>query len=105
MKLNTYFLLASQWTHLGVCETFLSDVIPDTLIQIDNCVHVRRDRKGKKGRGIYVRVYISDKLPFHRRSDLASSDIESIWIEIKYDKRNPFYLILYIDQLTHNKYE
>ena len=85
----------------GVCETFLSDVIPDTLIQIDNFVHVRRDRKGKHGGGILV--YISDKLPFHRRSDLESSDIESIWIEIKYDKRNPFYLSLYIDYLTHNK--
>jgi len=100
-KLNTYFLLASQRTYLGVCETIVSDVIPDTLIQIDNCVHVRRDRKGKNGGGILV--YISDKLPFHRRSDLESSDIESIWIEIKYDKRNPFYLSLYIDYLTHNK--
>jgi len=80
----------------GVCETFLSDIIPDILILVHNCVHVRRDRMGKKGGGI---------LPFHRRSDHESSDSESIWIEIKYDKRNPFYLILYIDQLTHNKYE
>ena len=88
-----YLFPTSKSTDIfGVCETFLSDVIPDTLIQNDNCVHVRRDRKGKKGRGIYVRVYISDKLPFHRRSDLASSDIESIWIEIKYDKRKPFLL-------------
>ena len=35
-------------------------------------------------------VYISDKLPFHRRSDHESSDIEYIWIEIKHDKRKPF---------------
>lgn len=74
----------------GFCETFLTDDTTDSSIQINNFSCVRRDRKYKRGGGIAV--YISDNVPFHRRSDLENSDIESVWIEIKFDKRKPFLL-------------
>ena len=53
---------------LGLCETFLTDIISDQDLIIQNYTFERKDRKMRKGGGLLV--YISNKLPYTRRYDL-----------------------------------
>lgn len=41
-------------------------------------------------------MYINNALQYDRRSDIETSDIESIWIEMKLKKVSPFYYVRYL---------
>ena len=46
---------------LGLCETFLTDVISDQDLYINKYTFERKDRIGRKGGGLLV--YLSNSLP------------------------------------------
>ena len=90
-KLDEIKLILSQ-NHssdiLGLCETFLTPMISDNDLSIPNYSFERKDRLANKGGGILV--YISNKLPYVRRSDLESNDLETLWIQINFKNSKPF---------------
>ena len=74
---------------IGLCETWLNDISPASLFQIDDFTLVTKDRVGKRGGG--VGFYVSNSLKFNLLDDycITSDVIESIFIEIEVpNKRN-----------------
>lgn len=74
---------------LGITETFLNDKTRDNELHISKFKCERLDRKlNKRGGGIVV--YIAEKVPYQRRIDVESDDIESVWIEILFPHTKSF---------------
>ena len=77
---------------LGLSETFLTDNVKDKNLQISDFVLERKDRmSGKKGGGLLV--YISKNVPYLRRLDIESKEIESLWIQVNLPRTKPFLVI------------
>ena len=78
----------------GICETFLNKTDDDKIVNINGFTHERKDRDScadiqiNNGGGILI--YVRDQLHYVRRLDLESSDIESIWIEVKIKNAKSF---------------
>lgn len=100
VHLNVHFLLKkldeikyllskfSEISILGLCETFLSDTVTDTEINVDGFSLERKDRENKTGGGIVV--YLKQNIPYVRKYEFETPDIEMIVIEVCYDKTAPF---------------
>ena len=65
-----------------VIETWLTDFIPDEIIQIKGYSNVRRDRTNDISGG-GVSLYIRENIPFKIRTDLQHRSIECLWITIR----------------------
>lgn len=63
------------------CETFLEINTPDNLLNINGYVLERKDRPLRAGGGLAV--YFSNKIMFQRKSEFETSEIETMWFEIK----------------------
>jgi hypothetical protein len=77
-KLDEVKLLLNQENSVnifGLCETFLTSSVSNDDLNIYGFVFERKDRCVKSGGGILV--YLSDDIPFIRRTDLESNDIEN----------------------------
>ena len=71
----------------GLAETFLTEKVENINLNIDGFVFERRDRVGKLGGGLLI--YIANHIIYKRRNDLEQSDVENIWIEIKFPHNKP----------------
>ena len=65
---------------VGLCETFLHDVITDSSLFINNFNFERQYRLTQKDGGVLV--YIRKSIPFIRRHDLESDTVMSLCIEL-----------------------
>ena len=65
---------------LGVCETFLTEEIDNSLLHIEGYNFERKDRGVGLGGGILI--YISNQIQYKRRYDIEKDEIETIWIEV-----------------------
>ena len=78
----------------GICETFLTPAIDDVSINIQGYKIERKDRYESaneiSGKGGGVLIYVADHIEYERRIDLESSEVESIWIEIKIKNSKSF---------------
>lgn len=77
-------MLQSNLVHImGISETKLHDVHPDSAFDIDGYQTpiFRRDRKDNGGGGLIV--FVKNGLSCNRRRDLESDNIECIWVEVK----------------------
>ncbi|MEW8547185.1 MAG: endonuclease/exonuclease/phosphatase family protein, partial [Candidatus Thiodiazotropha sp.] len=86
-------LMASQGCPdvIGLCETFLSNNIPDNQLAIDGFDFIRKDRsdtQNKAGGGIIL--YFRNSLNCKRRRELEISEIETLWTEIALPNSKPF---------------
>ncbi|XP_060580125.1 uncharacterized protein LOC132736928 [Ruditapes philippinarum] len=72
---------------LGLQETFLSDKFSNNEINLHNYQLFRRDRESNGGG---IALYVKSNLPCELRTDLDSSNIEAIWLEMKLEKQKPF---------------
>ena len=62
-----------------VTETWLCDEKPAELVDIENYVCYRNDRRdGRRGGG--VALYIKSNLPCQRLSDFEEANVESLWL-------------------------
>ena len=65
----------------SVTETHLSSNVSDSEISINGYTLYRRDRQShSKGGGVVV--YVKDSLLVSRRTDLESTNVEGVWLEI-----------------------
>ena len=67
-------------TILGICETFLNELVDDSLLHIEGFDFERKDGQWKSGGG--VMLYISNMYKYKRRSDIESKTVERIWIDV-----------------------
>ena len=84
---------------LGITETWLDANFTDSEIQIPGYNLERLDRAKvslpfPKNGGGGIAVYIDKKIPYLRREDLESKDIESVWIKLSPPKR-PAHLVCF----------
>lgn len=84
----------------GFCETFLTENTTNAELNINGYSAERKDRVSKKGGGLVI--YIAEKIPYKRRTDLEINNIESIWIEITYPNTKSF-LINYVYRPPNSK--
>ena len=84
---------------LGVCETFLNNSVDDKILHIDGYTFERKDRDActatETNNGGGVLIYIRDYINYTRRIDIETSDIKSVWIEIKLKNSKSFFFILF----------
>ena len=84
-------LLSRQWFHVfAVNETKLHEAIDDSEMRIEGYDIVRRDRpvNGRNGGGVCF--YIRSDINFLVRSDLSSTELEILSIEIRKPRTKPF---------------
>ena len=71
----------------GLCETFLNDSIDNEQIHINGFKFERKDRLSTvahpSGKGGGILIYVAEHIDYARRKEIESTDIASIWIEIK----------------------
>ena len=89
----------SNETHhiMGISETRLEDKHPTSSLTISNYTLFRKDRShhntpGHHGLALYIHDSISEFAK--RRTDLESSAVESLWVEIKHKKNAPVLICL-----------
>ena len=78
----------------GVCETFLNKTIHDDTLHFNGYTHERKDREAcsdiSSNNGGGILNYLREGLDYVRRNDIETSDVESIWIEVKIRQSNSF---------------
>ena len=78
----------------GVCETFLNKAINDETLHVNGFTHERKDREDcseiSSNNGGGILIYLREGLDYVRRNDIETSDVESIWIEVKIRQSNSF---------------
>ena len=79
IDLLSLYVLNNEINIFGVTETFLTDKIPSSLVNIDSYNFERKDRKAAGGG---VAVYVKNCVNYVRRNDLESEGIELICLEI-----------------------
>jgi hypothetical protein len=67
---------------ISVTETWLTDFIPDEIIQIKGYSTVRDRTADTSGGG--MSPYIRENIPFKIRTDLQHRSIECLWITIRH---------------------
>ena len=87
-KLEEIFSSFKNIDIFGVTETHLNDDDSVSIVYIPGYTFVNKPRV--KGRGGGVGVYISNRIPYHRRFDLENDTVECIWLEITYPKTKSF---------------
>ena len=63
-----------------ITETWLSERVPDEIVNIPKFSVVRKDRP--IGRGGGVQVYIRESIPYKLRLDLSNDQYECVWIAL-----------------------
>ena len=84
---------------IGVTETWLHTTSPD-MFDIQNYTMTRKDRINGRGGG--VAMYIHDQLRYKPRPDLCIEGMESLFIEIIYDKEKNIIIGVIYRPLTTN---
>ena len=64
-----------------VSETWLTENIPDGVIDIEGFCVIRKDRSAKRGGG--VALFMKDNLPAKVRHDLSNSLFECLWVTLR----------------------
>ena len=90
------FVHQSDILHIfGVSESRLTSYVSDEVVSIPNYSILRRDADEPGHTGIAVYVYNSNRDFTHRRYDLESTYVESVWLQVK-TRRGPPFLIAFI---------
>ena len=90
------FVHKSDILHIfGVSESRLTSYVSDGVVSVPNYSILRRDADEPGYAGIAVYVHNSIRDFTHRRYDLESTYVESIWLQVKTGRGPPF-LIAFI---------
>ena len=75
----------------GMCETFLTDSVPDDQLAVTGFDLIRKDRsdtQNKAGGGVVL--YYRNSLNCNRRREIEISNIETLWVELALPNSKPF---------------
>ena len=73
---------------LGLSETKLNSVHPDSVLGVTGFQPFRKDRETDSGGGLFV--YVKDGICCNRRKDLEHENLECLWLEINPVKSKSF---------------
>ena len=84
-KVDELSVRANQTMSDLICitETWLTNHIPDDIVNINGYSVVRKDRANDNNSGGGICTYIKETIPFRLRSDLSHNSIECIWVTIR----------------------
>ena len=82
---------------IAITETHLDSSISNNLLYIDGMKIFRRDRTKCKGGGCIM--YCAEYLKATHRKDLASKDLEAIWVQIKFPTTSALFSVIYRSEL------
>ena len=68
---------------MGVCETFIDSNVADNEISIDGYSIVKKNRN-RHGGGVLL--YVQDGIDYSEITELASEQVESVWIKLMYKR-------------------
>ena len=68
---------------ITLSETWLTDDVSESEVNIEGYTFHRRDR-GSKEKGEGLEIYVRINLSVNRRFDLEQSNIESLWVEVNF---------------------
>ena len=77
---------------IAITETHLDSSISNNLLYIDGMKIIRRDRTKCKGGGCIM--YCVEYLKATHRKDLASKDLEAIWVQIKFPTTSALFSVI-----------
>ena len=98
-KVNELRVLQSicRFDIIAITETHLDSSISNNLLCIDGVKLFRRDRTKCKGGG--CSMYCAEYLQTTYRRDLASKDLEAIWVQIKFPTTSVLFSVIYRSEL------
>ena len=82
---------------IAITETHLDSSISNNVLYIDGMKIFRRDRTKRKGSG--CTTYCAEYLKATHRKDLASKDLEAIWVQIKFPTTSALFSVIYRSEL------
>lgn len=103
-KLDEIKLIMSDQNNIDlfcICETFLDTTVSDQELVIDGYAVFRKDRNTFGG-GLLI--YVKDYLSCTHRVDLEHSNLEAIWLEVKFKHSKPL-LVCYTYRPPSSKVE
>ena len=86
---------------MGICETFLDDNVADNEICIEGYTTVKKNRN-RHGGG--VMLYIKEGIQYNEITNLAGSEVESVWANIQCDKQQLALGIMYRPPSSNHAY-
>lgn len=78
---------------IAITETYLDSSISNNPLHIDGMNLFRQDRKKCKGGGCIM--FCAEHLPTTIHKDLASKDLEAIWVQIKFRTTSVLFSVIY----------
>lgn len=87
---------------LAIGESHLNASIPDNVLQIPGLKFIRCDRSQRKGGGVIM--YYAEHLSVTHRRDLAASDIEALWIRVKFPTNTTLFSVIYRSELESTNF-
>ena len=86
---------------MGICETFLDNNVADNEICIEGYTTVKKNRN-RHGGG--VMLYIKEGIQYNEITNLAGSEVESVWANIQCDKQQLALGIMYRPPSSNHAY-
>ena len=86
---------------MGICETFLDDNVADNEICIEGYTTVKKTRN-RHGGGVIL--YIKEGIQYNEITNLAGSEVESVWANIQCDKQQLALGIMYRPPSSNHAY-
>ena len=86
---------------MGICETFLDGNVADNEICIEGYTTVKKNRN-RHGGGVIL--YIKEGIQYNEITNLAGSEVESVWANIQCDKQQLALGIMYRPPSSNHAY-
>ena len=86
---------------MGVCETFIDSNVADNEISIDGYSIAKKNRN-RHGGGVLL--YVKDGIDYSEITELASEQVESVWIKLMYKKETLMLGVVYRPPSSNNDY-
>ena len=86
---------------MGVCETCIDSNVADNEIVIDGYSIVKKNRN-RHGGGVLL--YVKDGNGYSEITELASEQVESVWIKLMYKKETLMLGVVYRPPSSNNDY-
>ena len=86
---------------MSVCETFIDSNVADNEISIDGYSIAKKDRNRHDGG---VLLYVKDGIDYLEITELASEQVDSVWIKLMYKKETLMIGVVYRPPSSNNDY-
>ena len=101
-KLSTFLHTHKNMHIFSLSETHIHNSTPTQLFEIPGYTFINKNRDVDTHSG--VAVYIKDRIPFIRRTDLEINELECIWLEINFPNTKIFLISVWYRPPSTSKF-